>query len=430
MHRIDGPTAAPSLPTPNPLSGTPGFFRHGSGANYTVVSSDWCNAVQEELMSVIAAAGLSPDKTAQNQLLLAMQSYNLGRIKLLDVLHFFVDPAGNDSNDGLMPAAGPIVANTAPAGTKANGQQTANLPQLPAVSSGPLRSLQNPVSKLQVMYDSNSKPVIVWVKDGTYSMAATPGYTSGYPAVMVQGISIVGHAGIFYEGNTASPQNVHIIMDKGGGACFQAQFGGILYAEGFYCDGAVGQGTTTGALWQAVSVGMSANVTGYLIFNSIRFGWMSWAHISSSQGGIVSCQAYPLPGGTGFAGGPGNYTIAAGTGHSHIVAGSASGLIVMPSTVINVINTPSFDGGSTLNSGAGFFVWSDSGGFLWAPYMVFVSGSTTYTSGVTTPPAHCHKYLAANTGLISTVRPDGNAGGINFLPGDQPGLTATGGQYY
>lgn len=40
----------------------------------TIVSDDWANAVQEEICGVIIAASIALDKTAQNQLLLAIQA--------------------------------------------------------------------------------------------------------------------------------------------------------------------------------------------------------------------------------------------------------------------------------------------------------------------------------------------------------------------
>lgn len=71
MHRIDGPTAAPALPAPSAVSGTPGYFSDGNPATQkpaTTLSQDWANAVQEEIAGVIEGAGLDLDKTKNNQL--------------------------------------------------------------------------------------------------------------------------------------------------------------------------------------------------------------------------------------------------------------------------------------------------------------------------------------------------------------------------
>ncbi|MDR3513792.1 MAG: hypothetical protein P4L73_19315 [Caulobacteraceae bacterium] len=66
MYRIDGATALSSLPTPA-AAGTPGYFGIGSPGP-TVVSADWLNMVQEEMLAVIVAAGETPSKTTFTQL--------------------------------------------------------------------------------------------------------------------------------------------------------------------------------------------------------------------------------------------------------------------------------------------------------------------------------------------------------------------------
>lgn len=77
MQRVDGPTAAPALPEPLAVSGTPGYFAHGdlpSGTPYTTPPPDWFNGVQEELIGVIVAGGETPDKSNNAQLLAALQA--------------------------------------------------------------------------------------------------------------------------------------------------------------------------------------------------------------------------------------------------------------------------------------------------------------------------------------------------------------------
>ena len=78
MQRIDGPSAAATRPAPR-ATGTggsaPGFFARPdleAGVAPTTLDPDWCNAVQEELINVIAAAGLTPDKGSVDQLLTAL----------------------------------------------------------------------------------------------------------------------------------------------------------------------------------------------------------------------------------------------------------------------------------------------------------------------------------------------------------------------
>ncbi|CAI8805070.1 putative Tail fiber protein [Pseudomonas sp. IT-P74] len=68
MHRIDGPGA----------TGT-NKFTDGDpvgGVQATVVTDDWLNDVQEELMSILTAAAITPVKGTQNQILTAIRRIN------------------------------------------------------------------------------------------------------------------------------------------------------------------------------------------------------------------------------------------------------------------------------------------------------------------------------------------------------------------
>lgn len=76
MQRIDTPTAATTLPTPAATS-APGYFTGGNpatGVAATVLTADWANSIQEELMSVLAAAGVPAAKATNNQVLTALQA--------------------------------------------------------------------------------------------------------------------------------------------------------------------------------------------------------------------------------------------------------------------------------------------------------------------------------------------------------------------
>lgn len=65
MHRIDTSTATGDgrFTEGDPLVPTPA----------TVVSADWLNSVQEELVNTLSAAGIAPDKTNNAQLLAAIR---------------------------------------------------------------------------------------------------------------------------------------------------------------------------------------------------------------------------------------------------------------------------------------------------------------------------------------------------------------------
>ena len=76
MHRIDVPSASTSLPAPRAY-GTPGYFQEGNpltGVDATIVDEDWTNAVQEELVAIVLAAGIALDKTNRAQVLAAIRS--------------------------------------------------------------------------------------------------------------------------------------------------------------------------------------------------------------------------------------------------------------------------------------------------------------------------------------------------------------------
>lgn len=74
MFRTDQQTAVSAIPAPA-AAGTPGYFTGGNpstGQLATILDADWLNMVQEELMSVLAAAGLTPSKVTYSQVLAAI----------------------------------------------------------------------------------------------------------------------------------------------------------------------------------------------------------------------------------------------------------------------------------------------------------------------------------------------------------------------
>lgn len=79
MFAIDDATAVAAMPTPE-AAGTPGFFTEGNpglGQAATYVRASWLNALQQELLFILTAAGITPSKTAYNQILTAMRSNGL-----------------------------------------------------------------------------------------------------------------------------------------------------------------------------------------------------------------------------------------------------------------------------------------------------------------------------------------------------------------
>jgi hypothetical protein len=98
MFRIDTAGALASLPTVQPLGSLSGYFtagNPGAGQPATIVSADWLNAVQEELMAIIAAAGIAPDKTNPNQVIAALRSLFRGSaMQVFTSSGTFTVPAG------------------------------------------------------------------------------------------------------------------------------------------------------------------------------------------------------------------------------------------------------------------------------------------------------------------------------------------------
>ncbi|VWB75897.1 hypothetical protein BLA6993_03586 [Burkholderia lata] len=92
MFRTDQTTAVTALPVPA-AAGTPGYFTGGNpatGQAATILDADWLNMVQEELMNLLAAAGIPPSKTTYNQVLAAIQKVVTGQTsgRLLNVQKF------------------------------------------------------------------------------------------------------------------------------------------------------------------------------------------------------------------------------------------------------------------------------------------------------------------------------------------------------
>jgi len=79
MHRIDGPGAT-----------VDNKFTDGDpvgGVQATVVTDDWLNDVQENIMAVMTAAGVAPVKGSAGQLLASLNSLNAlnGNGRLLNI---------------------------------------------------------------------------------------------------------------------------------------------------------------------------------------------------------------------------------------------------------------------------------------------------------------------------------------------------------
>lgn len=82
MQRVDSFGNTAVLPAEEAQVNPPGYFTVGNPSSFipaTVVPAWWCNQVQEELLAVILAAGITPSKTDYNQLLEALGIIGVGQ---------------------------------------------------------------------------------------------------------------------------------------------------------------------------------------------------------------------------------------------------------------------------------------------------------------------------------------------------------------
>lgn len=133
MYQIDNPTAAVALPA-STAPGTPGFFTDGSpvgGVPATIVPAEWLNAVQQELINVIDAAGGTPTKNAFTQLATAIQSGKLNRaaadIGVANAYECTFAPAFTALIDGMILSFRAAHANTGACTLKVNGYGPYNI---------------------------------------------------------------------------------------------------------------------------------------------------------------------------------------------------------------------------------------------------------------------------------------------------------------
>lgn len=115
MFRIDDPTAATSLPTPE-AAGTEGYFTEGNptaGTPATNVRGSWLNMIQEELRAVVVAGGLTPSKTTYTQVRDAIKAYVGGGRLLRTSVYTLVTGVQNVSVDGGTPTSTGATAFTA-----------------------------------------------------------------------------------------------------------------------------------------------------------------------------------------------------------------------------------------------------------------------------------------------------------------------------
>ena len=256
VYRIDNGTAVTLLPTPAAVGPNPvGYFTKGNpgtGLAATVVDDDWLNMVQEEIIAVVAAANLTPDKTNRAQLLASIRI--LARIRLYTTLNLYVSATGNDTtNNGLTVGA-------------------------------PFLTMQKAWNLLVSSYDLNGFSANINVANGAYTS----------PTIF-QGalVGVGGGNGVNLVGNITTPASVSVTTVNAHG--FTISNGAALNIAGFAmtASGTVGTLGAIGAGCILVSQG-NVSITGNMLFGSATS-----SHIYCVNAGLVNCYgvSYTINGG-------------------------------------------------------------------------------------------------------------------------------------
>jgi len=128
MHRIDGLYAVLNIPAAETPGAVVGYFNPGdpqTGVPATNFSPYWLNAVQEELVAVIAAAGIALDKATRTQLRDAIQKLNNGGSGGVTAIVFANSPYGLVSTKKIVPVdtSGGAVSVVLPAAADVPGEE-------------------------------------------------------------------------------------------------------------------------------------------------------------------------------------------------------------------------------------------------------------------------------------------------------------------
>jgi hypothetical protein len=279
MYRIDNATAGTILPAPTP-AGTPGFFTTGNigGQLATIVSADFMNGVQEELIAILAAAAIAPDKTVNNQVLTAILALIAGntRKKLTAATTIYISPTGNDANDGLTSATALLT-----------GQAAWNL---------------------LLGWDLNLHNVTIQFAHGTYS---TPLVCSGAPLGLSSNT-------ITFLGDTASPSSVVLAVSSSPATITAIQNSSVVISGMTLTNTFAGTGF-------CIECGAGAGV---VLGPGMVFGPATSAHLCATGGGAEI-------NGNGVS-----YTIT-GSAANHLNA-SEGGMVAVTSCAVTLSGSPNF----------------------------------------------------------------------------------------
>jgi hypothetical protein len=247
MFRIDNSTASTTVPPQKPV-GIPGFFTPGTvgGQPATIVEADWLNVVQEEMMAILAAAGVTPVKGSSNQVITAILDLiaNNTRQRLTGPLNLYVSPSGSDTNNGLSPSTA-------------------------------FATPQAAWNHIMARYDVGGQSITVNMADGSYP----PFVCNGTP-VGAQGASVI------FQGDMVSPSSV-VISQSNGIAVFVA-LGAIVALQGLRV-----QASGTAGDYNANGTGIVADSAGTVQINNVDFGTCQTAHMNALNAGAIMTGGAP-----------------------------------------------------------------------------------------------------------------------------------------
>jgi hypothetical protein len=343
MFRIDNQYASTILPPPL-QPGSPGFYSSGSigGELATIVTADAMNEIQEELVAVVAAGGLTLDKNDNTQVIQAILALIAGntRKRLTGPLDLYCANGGNDNNNGLTPST-------------------------PFATPGAAYNL------LVQQYDLGGQNVTIHLADGNYNAVNLNGSPLG----------VANPNNITFLGNSGNPANVQINQSIVGGSCFSMAYFGQCLVDGV-------QFNAPAAETSCVVAAFSSKVfVQNVIYGSAGYyhNWANWG----AQIGVA-----------------GSYTISGGAARHLVAAdgGQIAGQLYTGVTpTITLVGTPHFSTAfayatnssflefdssivtwSGTATGARFFVNNQSGIYVPNGTLTYFPGDTAGTADATT----------------------------------------------
>lgn len=235
--------------------GAPGYFAHGNpstGTPYTVLSSDWANAVQEELVGCITAAGMTPTKGNNAQLLAALKQQFLPRQIVTQNMTYYVSPSGSDNNNGLSAAK-------------------------------PLQNISTAIWYVYRLYDWNGYACTIQLLDGTYNF--TGNAQNSYAAIFNGNPFGMNVGALTLNGNVAHPENV--VINATTGNCILSTNNAYVIVQNLTA-------TASGTQWNIKSTqgcGFYGANGGWLDVRNIRAVNCSNYCLLTSNNGIITVSA-------------------------------------------------------------------------------------------------------------------------------------------